>query len=82
MSKEHTPETVKNKKLGMVNAHMIQRIMAYSQRYEISMQLWPNQKVVFLAKDGVDLTSYGCEDINESMDFIIKYLDRVNRLKP
>lgn len=55
-------------------------LLKYSDRYEISIQFWPKQIAVFIAKDGIDLNDYGGD-----FDFVIKkaieYLKRINRTK-
>lgn len=54
--------------------------MNYSATYEISFQMWPKQYTIYVAKDGVDLHSYGgADDPNEAMKGILEYLDRINK---
>lgn len=55
----------------------LRRLLKYSDRYEISIQFWPEQQAIFIAKDGVDLDSYG-SDFDSSIDKALEYLDRIN----
>jgi len=61
-----------------INPNSLRPLLAYSDRYEISIQFWPDQIAVYIAKDGVELTSYG-----GSFSFAIKsatdYLNRINK---
>lgn len=34
-------------------------ILKYSNKYEISIQFWPSQITVYIAKDGIDLKDFG-----------------------
>jgi hypothetical protein len=63
-------------KAGDSTMRLLKRLLKYSDRYEISIQFWPEQQAVFIAKDGVDLESYG-NDLNEALKRSIEYLDRV-----
>ena len=54
------------------------RLLEYSDRYEISIQFWPKQTVVYIAKNGVDLQDYG-GDFDFAIDESIKYLSRINQ---
>lgn len=64
-----------------MNYAKLKRLLKYSDRYEISIQFWPGQIAVFLAKDGVDLNSWGCTDGEYSIQAAIEYLDRINKVK-
>lgn len=57
----------------------LKRLLKYSDRYEISIQFWPNQIAVFIAKDGVDLNSWGDSTGEKSIDSAIQYLNRINK---
>jgi len=59
----------------------LKRLLKYSDRYEISIQFWPGQIAVFIAKDGVDLNSWGCYNGSKSIQSAIEYLDRINKVK-
>lgn len=62
------------------NNNLMRRIMNYSKVYEISFQMWPKQYTIYIAKDGVDLYSYGGgSNPDETMTNILDYLDRINR---
>lgn len=58
-------------------------LLKYSNKYEISIQFWPEQTAVYIAKDGVDLQNYG-GDFDFAISRSIEYLDRVtgNTVKP
>jgi hypothetical protein len=64
----------------IIIGNLLTRIMRYSNKYEISVQFWPEQWTIFIAKDGVDLQSYGGEPEN-TLKRGIEYLDRINRIK-
>lgn len=52
-------------------------LLKYSDRYEISIQFWPNQTAVYISKDGVDLTDFG-GDFDFAISRGIDYLQRIN----
>ena len=52
------------------------RLLKYSDKYEISIQFWPEQQAIYIAKDGVDLQDYG-GDFDDITDKAIEYLDRI-----
>lgn len=54
------------------------KLLKYSDRYEISIQFWPDQTAVFIEKDGVELESYG-GDFDFAIDSSIAYLRRINK---
>jgi hypothetical protein len=58
---------------------LFRRLMAYSDRYMINFQMWPNQYTIYIEKDNVDLWSYGSSDATETMTVALEYLDRINR---
>jgi hypothetical protein len=62
-----------------MNYTNLKRLLKYSDRYEISIQFWPQQVAVYIAKDGVDLNSWGCYDGSKSITSAIEYLDRINK---
>ena len=59
----------------------LNHLLKYSDRYQISIQFWPDYNTVYIMKDDVDLNSWGGDG-----DFAIieagKYLDRLNKIKP
>lgn len=55
----------------------LQILISYSHKYEISVQFWPDQTAVYIAKDGVDLNSFG-GDFDFAIGSSIQYLDRIN----
>ena len=57
---------------------LLTKIMRYSKKYEISVQFWPDQWAIFIAKDGVDLTSFGGEPEN-TLKRGLEYLDRITK---
>ena len=60
-------------------ASMMLRLIDYSDRYEVTVQLWPKYHTIYLAKDGYELYSYGASDLKEVLSKILGYLDRINR---
>lgn len=51
-------------------------LLRFSDRYEISIQFWPQQIAVYIAKDGVDLTDFG-GDFGFAIGKSIEYLNRI-----
>jgi len=60
--------------------NLLKRLLSYSDKYEISIQFWPNITTVFISKDGIDLKDYG-GDFEFAIESSIKYLDRINNKK-
>lgn len=60
-----------------IDLDLLSRLLAYSDRYDISVQFWASDIGVYIVKNDVDLASYG-----GSFDFAIgkaiAYLDRIN----
>ena len=54
----------------------LKRLLSFSDRYEISIQFWPKQIAVYIAKDGVDLIDFG-GDFDFAVGKAIEYLVRV-----
>ena len=59
-----------------IDLEQLRRLLPYSDKYEISIQFWPEQIAVYIAKDGVDLQDYG-GDFDFAIGRAIEYLDRV-----
>lgn len=59
----------------------LERLIKYSDRYQISIQFWPEQTSVFIMKDHVDLTSFG-GGFDETIKAALDYLNRINKVKP
>lgn len=59
-----------------IDLEQLRRLLAYSDKYEISIQFWPEQIAVYIAKDGVYLQDYG-GDFDFAIGRTIEYLDRV-----
>lgn len=53
-------------------------LLLYSNKYEISIQFWPDQTAVYIAKDGVRLTDFG-GDFDFAIEEATKYLNRINK---
>lgn len=64
--------------LNKSQVKQLQILLSYSDRYEISVQFWPNQTAVYIAKDDVDLNSFG-GDFDFAIGKTIEYLDRINK---
>jgi len=56
----------------------LQRLLFFSDRYEITVQFWPEQIAVFIEKDGVDLKDFG-GSFDFAFDKAIEYLERINK---
>jgi hypothetical protein len=56
----------------------LKNLLSFSDRYEISIQFWPQQTAVYIAKDGVDLTDFG-GDFDFAVGKAIKYLIRITQ---
>lgn len=54
------------------------KLISYSDRYEVSIQHWPDQTAVFIEKEGVELTSYG-GNFDHAIGSAIDYLKRINK---
>lgn len=52
-------------------------LLKFSDRYEISIQFWPIQTAVYIAKDGVELADFG-GDFDHAIGESLKYLTRIN----
>jgi len=53
----------------------LKKLLRFSDRYEISIQFWPQQIAVYIAKDGVDLTDFGGEfdfAIGKSIEYLVR----------
>ena len=58
---------------------MIDKLIYYSERYEINLQLWPDQKTIFISKDGIELVDFSSDSFEETAKMAIDYLGRINR---
>lgn len=56
---------------------LLETLLAFSDRYEISIQFWPQQTAVYIAKDGVELQGFG-GDFVFALQRSIDYLERIN----
>ena len=52
-------------------------LIRYSDRYEITIQFLPEQTAVYIAKDSVDLTSFGGNS-DFAISRAIEYLEKIN----
>ncbi len=68
------------KKLHDRQLERLKILIGYSDRYEISVQFWPEQTAVFISKDGVELQDYG-GSFDFAVDKAIEYLRRINPIK-
>lgn len=57
---------------------LLTELLSYSNRYDISIQFWVDQTVVYISKRDVDLNSFGG---GTEFAFIksIEYLKRINK---
>lgn len=61
-----------------INITHLSELLMYSDKYEISVQFWPDLIAVFIAKDGIDLKDYG-GDFDFAVKSSIEYLKRINK---
>ena len=59
--------------------HLMYQLFRYSDRYEISVQLWPDQYTVYIAKDGIDLDSFGSDGVIDTLERSLNYLRQINK---
>lgn len=58
-----------------INEESLTQLLAYSDRYDITIQFWAVGLYVFIEKDGIDLKNYGGDD---AIDRALRYLNRIN----
>lgn len=59
-----------------IDLGVLANLLKYSDKYEISIQFWPDQIAVFICKDGVDLKDFG-GGFEFAVSKSISYLDRI-----
>jgi len=64
-----------------INLLELKKLLMFSDRYEISIQFWPDQIAVYIAKDGVDLKDFG-GDFDFAVTRAIEYLVRITGSNP
>lgn len=69
-SKMELPNNINLAKLG--------ELLKFSDRYEISIQFWPDQIAVFIVKDGIELIDYG-GDFDFAVNKSIEFLKRITK---
>lgn len=57
----------------------LKKLLKFSNKYEISIQFWPKQIAVYIAKDGMDLIDFG-GDFDYVIGKSIRYLNRINKV--
>lgn len=62
--------------MNTTEQHLLTRLLKYSEKYEISIQFWPDQTAVYINKDDVPLYDYG-GDREDALTKAIEYLDRI-----
>lgn len=60
-----------------INLQKLKKLLMYSDRYEISIQFWPETTSIYISKHDVELTDFG-NDFATAIDKAIEYLDRIN----
>lgn len=58
--------------------NLLAQLLKFSDRYEISIQFWPEQTAVFISKGGVELVDYG-GGFKHSIESALSYLKRINK---
>ena len=56
--------------------NQLRNLLRYSDRYEISIQFWPDQTAVYISKDGVELKDFG-GDFEPTIQQATDYLNRI-----
>ena len=64
-----------------INLLELKELLMFSDRYEISIQFWPDQIAVYIAKGGVDLKDFG-GDFDFAVTKAIEYLVRITGSNP
>ena len=59
-----------------IDLSALANLLKYSDKYQISIQFWPDQIAVFVEKDNVDLKDFG-GDFDFAVSKSIAYLDRI-----
>jgi len=66
------------KKAALPELELINKMLTYAGKYEISIQFWgPCNTNVFISKDGVDLHDFGGLSPEEAIKQTVNYLDRI-----
>lgn len=64
----------------MIDLIMLNRMLAYSEKYDITIQFWGESNTnVFIEKDGIDLTDFGGLSPDEAIKKTVQFLDRINK---
>lgn len=58
----------------------ILKLLAYTDRYDLSIQFWVESTNVYINKANVELQSYG-GDFDHAISSALKYLNKINRVK-
>ena len=64
--------------LSETNIELIKELLSYSDKYEISVQFWPNQIALYIAKDGIELKDFGGE-FKKTIQSAIYFLKRITK---
>lgn len=56
---------------------LLKDLLKFKDRYEITIQFWPLQTVVFIEKDGIELNQFGGSD-SYALSAAVTYLNRIN----
>jgi hypothetical protein len=63
-----------------IDLELLKGLLVFSDKYEISVQFWPEQTAVYIEKDSVELQSYG-GSFSFAVKNAISYLKRINKKK-
>lgn len=69
-------ENQKMRELTESQLLFLARLIGYSNRYQISVQFWPDQTAVYIFKDGVEMQAFG-GDFDHAVGSSNAYLDRI-----
>jgi hypothetical protein len=71
----HKTDVVRSLPNG-IDVELLSRLLMFSNKYELSIQFWPEQTAVYISKDGVDLQDYG-GSFQFAVRRAIEYLERI-----
>ncbi|HMZ40762.1 MAG TPA: hypothetical protein PKK64_07965 [Saprospiraceae bacterium] len=64
----------------MKQLKLLHRLLSFSDRYQITVQFWPELTAVYIRKHDVELFDYVGNDEN-AIKSAIQYLERINCVK-
>jgi hypothetical protein len=62
-----------------IDLQLLSKLLKFSDKYEISIQFWPETIAVYISKDGIDLKDFG-GSFKFAIGNSIEYLNRINKI--